>query len=331
MTIKFNDVYIKSVAAVAGYDEKEGTFGKLYDKTYDDYYANEKTFEQAEMKMIDDASEIALKKAGYKINDIDFIIGADLLNQITANAYSSVKFKRPFLGVYNACASLCEEFIIASSMLQNKGVKNALLNISSHNMTAERQYRNPVEYGCPKPLRSTFTVTGAASCILTKEKTDIKVTNATIGVPIDMGVTDPYDMGSVMAPSAAEVLFNHLKDTNTKPEDYDLILTGDLGIYGKQILIEYFKSVYGIDIKNKLEDAASIIYDRKKQTKVNAGGSGPCCIALVCYTDILNKMKKEKLKKVLLIATGALMSPTMNNQKLSIPSVSHVVCLEAIK
>lgn len=331
MTIKFNNVYIKSVSAVAGKDEKEGTFGKLYDKTYNDYYAGEKTFEQAEIKMIKDASDIALKKANYKMDDINFIIGADLLNQITANAYSSVKFKRPFLGVYNACASLCEEFIIASSILQNKDVNNALLNISSHNMTAERQYRNPVEYGCPKPLRSTFTVTGAASCVLTKEKTDIKVVSATIGTPTDMGITDPYDMGSVMAPSAAEVLFDHLKNTNTKPDDYDLILTGDLGVYGKQILIEYFKSAYALNIEGNLEDSASIIYDREKQTKVNAGGSGPCCLALVSYTDILNKMKKGKLKKVLLIATGALMSPTMNNQKLSIPSVSHAVCLEAIK
>lgn len=330
MTMEFDDVYVKDVSTVVGKDEKEGMFGNLYDKTYDDYYANEKTFEQAEIKMIEDASMIALKKAKYKMNDINVIIGSDLLNQITANAYSSEKFKRPFLGVYNACAGMCEEFIIGSSLLQNKSIKNVLLNISSHNMTAERQYRNPVEYGCPKPKRSTFTVTGAASCVLTKEKTDIKVKNATIGTTTDMGITDAFDMGSVMAPSAANTIFNHLKNTNTKIDDYDLILTGDLGVYGKEILIEYFKSAYGMNIENKLEDSASIIYDRKKQTKVNAGGSGPCCIALVCYTDILNKMKKKKLKKVLLVATGALMSPTMNNQKLSIPSISHAVCLERV-
>ena len=331
MTIKFNNVYLKEVSTVAGKDEKEGNFGKLYDKVYDNYYADCKTFEQAEIKMIEDSVDIAIKKSNTKIEDIDVVIGSDLLNQITPHAYSSVKFKRPFLGVYNACASMCEEIIIASSLLQNKTVNNVLCNVSSHNMTAERQYRNPVEYGCPKPKRSTFTVTGSASCILTKEKNNIKVSSVTIGTTTDLGVTDVYDMGSVMAPSAAQTLYEHLKNTSTKVDDYDLILTGDLGVYGKEILNIYMLEEYGIDLKNKHEDSACIIYDRKKQTQVKAGGSGPACLALVSYTEILNKMKEEKLKKVLLIATGALMSPTMNNQKLSIPSISHAVCLEVVK
>lgn len=331
MTINFNNVYLKEVSTVAGKDEKEGNFGKLYDKVYDNYYADCKTFEQAEIKMIEDSVDIAIKKSNTKIEDIDVVIGSDLLNQITPHAYSSVKFKRPFLGVYNACASMCEEIIIASSLLQNKTVNNVLCNVSSHNMTAERQYRNPVEYGCPKPKRSTFTVTGSASCILTKEKNNIKVSSVTIGTTTDLGVTDVYDMGSVMAPSAAQTLYEHLKNTSTKVDDYDLILTGDLGVYGKEILNIYMLEEYGIDLKNKHEDSACIIYDRKKQTQVKAGGSGPACLALVSYTEILNKMKEEKLKKVLLIATGALMSPTMNNQKLSIPSISHAVCLEVVK
>lgn len=331
MTIKFNNVYLKEVSTVAGKDEKEGNFGKLYDKVYENYYADCKTFEQAEIKMIEDSVDIAIKKSNTKIEDIDVVIGSDLLNQITPHAYSSVKFKRPFLGVYNACASMCEEIIIASSLLQNKTVNNVLCNVSSHNMTAERQYRNPVEYGCPKPKRSTFTVTGSASCILTKEKNNIKVSSVTIGTTTDLGVTDVYDMGSVMAPSAAQTLYEHLKNTSTKVDDYDLILTGDLGVYGKEILNIYMLEEYGIDLKNKHEDSACIIYDRKKQTQVKAGGSGPACLALVSYTEILNKMKEEKLKKVLLIATGALMSPTMNNQKLSIPSISHAVCLEVVK
>lgn len=331
MTINFNNIYLKEVSTVAGKDEKEGNFGRLYDKVYDSYYADCKTFEQAEIKMIEDSFDIAIKKSNIKIENIDVVIGSDLLNQITPHAYSSVKLKRPFLGVYNACASMCEEIIIASSLLQNKNVNNVLCNVSSHNMTAERQYRNPVEYGCPKPKRSTFTVTGSASCILTKEKSNIKVSSATIGTTADLGVTDVYDMGSVMAPSASQTLYEHLKNTNTKIDDYDLILTGDLGTYGKEILNIYMLEEYGIDLKNKYEDSACIIYDRKKQKHVKAGGSGPACLALVSYTEILNKMKEEKLKKVLLIATGALMSPTMNNQKLSIPSISHAVCLEVVK
>lgn len=331
MTINFNNVYLKEVSTVAGKDEKEGHYGKLFDKTYDDYYASCKTFEQAEEKMIKDSVDIVLRKAKLKLDNIDVIIGSDLLNQITPNAYASVSFNRPFLGVYNACASMCEEIIIGSSLLQNKNVNNVLCNVSSHNMTAERQYRNPVEYGCPKPKRSTFTVTGAASNILTKEKTSIKVSSVSIGTTTDMGTTDVYDMGSAMAAGAARTIYEHLKDTNTTVDDYDLILTGDLGVYGKEILNVYLNEAYDIDLKDKHEDSACIIYDRKNQTKVKAGGSGPTCIALVTYTDIINKMREGKLNKVLLVATGALMSPTMINQKLSIPSISHAVCLEVVR
>lgn len=331
MTIKFNNVYLKAVSTIACKDEKEGNFGNFYDKTYDDYYAGEKTFEQAEIKMITDSVNTVIKKANMKLDDIDSIIGADLLNQITPSAYASVSFNRPFLGVYNACASMCEEIIVGASLLQNKNIHNVLCNVSSHNMTAERQYRNPVEYGCPKPKRSTFTVTGSASNILTKEKTNIKVSSVSIGTTTDMGVTDIYDMGSVMAPSAARTIYEHLKDTNTTIDDYDLILTGDLGVYGKEILSIYMMEAYKIDLKDKHEDSACIIYDRRKQTHVKAGGSGPACLPLVTYTDVLKKMKDGKLNKVLLVATGALMSPTMNNQKLSLPSISHAVCLEVVR
>ena len=144
MTINFNNVYLKAASAVAGKDEKEGNFGKLYDQTYNDYYAGEKTFEQAEIKMIKDSVNKVLSKANDSLDNVDVIIGADLLNQITPSAYASVEFNRPFMGVYNACASMCEEIIVASSLLQNKSINSVICNVSSHNMTAERQYRNPV-------------------------------------------------------------------------------------------------------------------------------------------------------------------------------------------
>ena len=253
------------------------------------------------------------------------------MNQITANAYYSNKLQRPFLGVYNACASLCEEFIIGSSLLNNKKVNNILINTSSHNMTAERQYRNPVEYGCPKPKRSTYTVTAATSALLTNEKTNIRITSGTIGTTTDMNVTDVYDMGSVMSASAARTIAEHLKNTNTKPKDYDLILTGDLGIYGKEILKEYLKEEYNILLGDNYEDSGSIVYDLKTQKEVNAGGSGPACIGLTLFTDVINKLNNGTYKKVLAVATGALMSPTMNNQKFSIPSISHAICMEVVK
>lgn len=332
MTINFNNVYIKETSAVAGLLEKEGTFGKFYDKTYDNYYVGEKTFEQAEIKMIKESINIVLTKSKIKHDQINVMLGSDLLNQLTANNYASNDLKFPYIGIYNACASMCAQYIVAGSLLQDKNINNVLLNLSSHNMTSERQFRNPVEYGCPRPKRSTYTVTGSTSIILSKEKSDIKITSATIGTTTNMGVTDVYDMGSVMAPSCAETIYEHLKNTNTKVSDYDLIMTGDLGIYGKEILKEYLKEKYNIDLKDKLEDAGSIIYDRKKQeNKVNAGGSGPVCLPLVINTYVLNQLKEKKIKKVLLIATGALFSPTMNNQKLPIPSISHAICLEVLK
>ena len=330
MTINFNNVYLKETATVAGKDEKAGTFGTLYDKTYDDYYLGEGTFEQAEIKMIDDVVNIVTSKKGLNKDSVDVVIGADLLNQITANAYASVKFDKPFIGVYNACASMCEELLVGASLLQNNNVNNCLCIASSHNMTAERQFRNPVEYGCPKPKRATFTVTGSAAAILSKDKTNIKLTSSTIGVPTDMGVTDVYDMGSVMAPSAARTIYEHLKDTGRDASYYDLILTGDLGVYGKEILRRYLNEAYGINVDKNHEDSACIIYDRNTQTQVKAGGSGPACLPLVTYTHVLSQMRQGKIKKVLLVATGALMSPTMNNQKLSIPSVSHAISLEVV-
>ena len=332
MTINYNNIYLKEVSSVAGLLEKEGNFGELYDKTYDNYYIGEKTFEQAEIKMIKESINIVLTKSKLQSEKIDVLLSSDLLNQLTPSNYASDELKIPFIGIYNACASMGSQYILGSSLLQNKNVNNVLLNLSSHNMTAERQYRNPVEYGCPRPKRSTYTVTGSASAILTKEKTDIKLTSVTIGKTTNIGITDVYDMGSVMSPSACETIYEHLKNTNTKVDDYDLILTGDLGVYGKEILTEYMKQKYNIDLKNKLLDAGSIIYNREKQeSKVNAGGSGPACLALVFNTHVIKLMQEKSIKKVLLVPTGALFSPTMNNQKLPIPSISHAICLEVVK
>lgn len=330
MTIDFKNAYIKSAASVCGLEEEKGTFKGLYDKVYNDYYMGEKTFEQAEIKMVKDASEIAIKKANVIVNDIDIVLASDLLNQITISSYSSLLFNRPYFGIYTACASMCEGLIMASIMLDTNKFNNILLNISSHNLTAERQYRNPVEYGCPKPKRSTYTVTGAASYIITNEKTNIKITSGTIGTTTDMNITDTFDMGSCMAASCARTIFEHLKNTNTKVNDYDLILSGDLGIYGSKILKEYLDKKYNVKLGDNYKDSGSIIYNLEKQKYTNAGGSGPACIALVLNTYVMNLIKKKNLKKILVIATGALMSPTMNNQKLSMPSISHAICLEVV-
>lgn len=330
MTIKFNNVYLNETTTVAGKEEKKGSFKDLYDKTYDDYYMGCKTFEQAEIKMLQDAININLNKSKKRLNEIDIVLGSDLINQNVINSYALANLNLPYLGVYNACASLCEEIIIASSLLQNKDIKNIMCNVSSHNLTAERQYRNPIEYGAPKPLRSTYTCTGAVSLIVSNKKSNIKITSGTIGTVCDLDVKDPFDMGKVMAPACAKTIYEHLIDLNKTINDYDIILTGDLGVYGKDILIKYMKELYKIDISTKIIDAASIIYNRNNQKRVKAGGSGPACIGLVTFTYILDLIKKKKIKRVLLVATGALMNSTMNNQKLSMPSIAHAISLEVI-
>ena len=328
MTIKFNNVYVENVSTVAGPFVIEGPLKDNFDKKFTDFYDGEKTFEKCEMKELKESIKILLDKTKYNEEDISFGISADLMNQLTISNFVYSKLNIPFLGVYNACASVCEEILIATSILENEKNKKAICTTSSHNMTSERQFRNPVEYGAPKPKTTTFTVTGAASLMLTNAKTDIKVTSATIGKVIDMGVDNVFDMGAVMSPSAAYTLNEHLKQTKTKVSDYDLILTGDLGVYGKDIFKEICEKEYNIKLDKNYDDTATMIYDYKEN--IYAGGSGPACMPLVVYSSIIPKMKQRIIKKVLLIATGALMSPTTCNQKFSIPSVSHAVCLEVI-
>lgn len=328
MNMKFNNVYVQNVSTVAGPFVIEGPLKDKFDKKFMDFYDGEKTFEMCEMKELEEAIKILLNKTNINEENIDFAVSADLMNQSTISNFTYSKLGIPYLGVYNACASMCESILIAASIIESKNAKNAICTTSSHNMTAERQFRNPVEYGAPKPKTTTFTVTGATGIMLTSNKTDIKVTSATIGEVIDMGVTNVFDMGSVMSPSAAYTLNEHLTKTNTKPSDYDLILTGDLGVYGKKIFIEYCSREYGIKLGDNYDDSATIIYDFKEN--IYAGGSGPSCLPLVVYSSVIPKMKERLIKKVLLIATGALMSPTTCNQKFSIPSVSHAICLEVI-
>ena len=329
MTFKYNNVYINNTSTVAGPYEAKGPFSKFYDKTYKDLYFGQKSWEQAETKAINESVEILLKKLNIKSNKIDVHIGSDLLNQIVATNYASAQTGIPLIGIYSACASSTLGLMLASNMIEANQVKNAIVTSSSHNNGAEKQFRNPVEYGGPKKAYTTFTTTGCASCYLSSEKSNIKVESATIGTVIDMGVTDVFNMGAVMAPAAAKVIADHLKDTNRTIDYYDLILTGDLGIVGKMILKEYMKKEHNINIKN-YDDSACMIFDTDNQP-VYKGGSGIACLPLVTYTHIIDKMKKGKLNKVLLVATGALMNTSMCNQHLSIPSIAHAVSLEAVK
>ncbi len=323
MTLKFENAYVKDTDVIVGKLEKEGPLKHYFDKYYEDGYCGSKTWEQAESKMAFETINNLVER-----NKVDLLFGGDLLNQITASSFAASKVNIPFLGIYNACATSTEGILLASSLVDKKIVNNVLVNVTSHNNAAEKQFRYPVEYGGPKPNSATFTVTGSAGIVITNKKTDIKIDAATIGEVVDYGIKDAYQMGAVMAPACAKTIYNHLKALNRDLSYYDLVLSGDLGECGKRILKELMKKEYKINLKN-YNDCGTMIYNIKTQS-VYSGGSGPACAPLVTYTYILEEMKKKNLKKVLIVATGALLSTTTVNQHETIPAIAHAISLEAI-
>lgn len=323
-SIKFSNVFIKDSFSVAGPLESEGQI-KTYNLVMEDYYYHEKTFEQAEIKMQRVVIDNLLLRNKLLESDIDYLISGDLSNQIGTSSYAASSYQIPFLGVYSACASFVESVILGSKLLDGKGSRKAIAITSSHNLTAEKQFRFPVEYGAPKPKTTTFTATGSVGIILTRDSANIKVEGATVGTVVDKGVTDATHMGAVMAPAAAQVLMQHLTDFNRSVDYYDAILTGDLGSVGCEIFREYMKRTYGIKLKNHM-DAATEIY--LEHQDVYAGASGPVALPLVLFNKTL---RSNRFKKILIIGTGSLHNPTLVNQKITIPAIAHAVSLEVLK
>jgi stage V sporulation protein AD len=328
MTIHYKNVYINDTATVTGPYEKKGLLGKYFDKSYKDLYMGEKSFEKGEIRLVKDSLNILLKKVKLNRESIDLVIGGDLSNQITASTYGSIDVG-DFIGVYGACSSSVLGMIIVSNFIERGFISRGISVVSSHNMTSEKQFRYPTEYGAPRPKTSTFTATGGASCLLSNKKSSVRIESATLGRIMDYKENDPNNMGRVMAPSAIDTLLRHLKDTNRDVSYYDLILTGDLGKYGLEIVKDYLEKEYDITLSN-YNDCGVMLYDLEKQSEVHAGGSGPVCSALVVYSYIYELLKKKKLKRVLFLATGALFSPLLLYQKENIYSICHAISLEAV-
>lgn len=322
-SLKFNNVYITDFYSVAGPMEKVGQIRKI-DQTLEDYYFGEKTFELAEIKMQKTVIENLLYKSKSTTMEIDCLIGGDLTNQIAATNYTARKFKIPTLGIYSACASFVEALIISANFIDSKKMKKIIALTSSHNLVAEKQFRFPVEYGSPKKKTSTFTATGSVGALITNELSNLKIESATIGMTIDLDCKDANHLGAAMAPAAADTIKRHLTDLKRDANYYDLILTGDLGKVGSKILLEYLEVNYNLKIK-KLVDAGSQIFASSQD--VNAGASGPVSLPLVLFNKVL---KNNKLKKILIVGTGALHSPSLLNQKDSIPAIAHAVSLEVL-
>ena len=317
-TYKIDNAYIKERYVITSKLESEGPIGKFFDEVF---LPNEDCFESSELKMI----KKCLSK--MSISNIDLIIAGDLSNQIAISNYTATLIDKPMLGVYAACATINEAVILASLLVNNNQFDNILCFTSSYNQTAERQFRSPVEYGGEKNITQTFTSTVAAGCIISNKKSKVKINNVTIGKVFDIDFKNPLDFGRCMAPAAIETLLSHFKNTNTKPCDYDLILTGDLSYYGYPIVKKELEKEFGTI--NNYQDTGMMIFDRNKQ-KVLAGGSGPGTIAATLLAYVYKKIENNELNKVLVCATGALMNPIMSNQKREIPSIAHIVELGGI-
>ena len=317
-SFKYKNVFINDSYTIAGIYENNGKLIGV-DRYLKDFYYGEKTFELCEVKM---QKEVLNNLVG---NDTELIVGGDLMNQLTTTCMSMVNNNISFLGVYSACATFIESLIILSNLINNKNIKRGVVLTSSHNLACEKQFRFPVEYGAIRPDYATFTSTGSVGCIVSNNESNIRVISSTIGSVVDYSIKDANNMGAVMAPSAVKTLVEHLKYTKTTVDDYDLILTGDLGKVGVKIFKELLKSDYEINIKNHI-DAGSIIY--KESQKKYSGGSGPICLPLILFNNIL---KQKKYKKIIVIGTGSLHSSLLVNQKNTIPSISHLISLEVIK
>ena len=315
---------IISSAAVAGKKEAAGPLAADFDQTFDDTRLGMDTWEQAEALMQKEAVSLALNKAQKKPCDVNMIFAGDLLNQCISSTFGLRDFEIPFLGQYGACSTMAQTLLMASIMVETGATNIAAAVTSSHFCSAERQFRLPLEYGGQRTPTAQWTVTGAG-CALVGDCGDVKIKHVLPGKIVDPGVKDAANMGAAMAPAAANSLYQFLQDTNTKPEDYDAVFTGDLGAVGSNLMHQLlFRE--NIHLEKIHKDCGLMIFNLESQD-THAGASGCGCSASVLCGHILNSMKKGKYKNVLFAATGALMSPTSQQQGESIPGVSHVVHL----
>ena len=289
--------------------------------------SNDPFWEKAETLMQKKAIELALQKGGIQKEQIDFLFAGDLLNQCISSAYASRELQLPFFGLYGACSTMAESLCLAGMFVDTKLASRCLAVTSSHFCSAERQFRFPLEYGGQRTPTAQWTVTGPGACIVAGKDRPPYLRAATVGTVEDLGITDINNMGAAMAPAAAKTLCQFFNDTGAKPEDFDLILTGDLGFVGSR-LFERLMQAQGCPIAGRHNDCGLMIYDRLRQD-VHAGGSGCGCAASVLCSFILPQIACQRLKNVLFMATGALMSPTSVQQGESIPGIAHLLHLSA--
>lgn len=326
-TIKFNTPpSIISTACIVGPKEAEGPLAKYFDQCLDDEFWGEKTWEKAESKIIKETVNTVISKSELPISNIDYCFAGDLLNQCISSSFGLRDLNIPFIGIFGACSTFVEGLIMSSIFVEGGAGNNCLCAASSHFCSAEKQFRFPLELGNQRPPSSQWTVTGAGSAIISKTGVGPFITNATIGKIVDMGIKDANNMGAAMAPAALDTLITHLKDTDRKPSYYDAIITGDLGHIGKEVIIELAEK-QGFNIKSNYNDCGVLIFDKDTQD-THSGGSGCACCGSVFSGYLYEQLKTKKIKKLLLIATGALTNATSTQQGESIPGIAHAVSIE---
>ena len=327
-TILFeNKPRIIATGTIAGPKECAGVVGRYVDKALSEDTFGESTYEKAECKMLTYAVRRAIENAGLTETEMDLLISGDLLNQIISASFTARDFDIPFLGVYSACSTLSESFALAASMVNAGYVKKVVAATGSHFSSAERQYRYPLELGNTRPPQAQWTVTGAGGTVISDSGSHTAITSATIGKVVDFGITDVNNMGAAMAPAACDTIISHLRDVGRKAEDYDLILTGDLGALGSRILKDLTWEK-GVDIAKNHVDCGEIVYNVIEDEF--QGGSGAGCSSVVFNSYIWQKLKNREINRVLFAATGALLSTVSSGQGESIPCISHAVAIENV-
>lgn len=321
-----NPPYLLSSSSVVGQKESEGPLGKLFDEIVEDPMAGQGNWEEGESEIMKRAISLAIKKAGLKTEQIRYLFAGDLLGQLIATSFGVKDFEIPLFGIYGACSSAGEGLSLAAMTVSAGYAKHVVAASSSHFGSAEKQFRFPLEYGNQRPLSSTWTVTGSGAFVVSREKSEVQISGITTGKIMDYGIKDSMNMGAAMAPAAAQVIYQHLRDFGRQPEDYDHIITGDLGTIGQEILIRLLKE-NDYDISKQHMDCGIEIFSPETQD-TNAGGSGCACSAVTLSAMVLPALQRGEWKRVLFVPTGALLSTVSFNEGQSVPGIAHGVLLE---
>ncbi|WP_018131455.1 stage V sporulation protein AD [Effusibacillus pohliae] len=339
-----NKPVIQSSAAIGGPFEAQGPLADDFDTLHSDLTIGQDSWEKAERTLLEEACDKAIEKAGLTKEKINFLLAGDLMNQIVSSSFGARTLTIPFIGMFGACSTAMETLAVASLIIDSQAADYVLAATCSHNASAEKQYRYPTEYGSQKPPTAQWTVTAAGAAVVGREDQErddepagkgddredrlrLRVTSATIGRVVDMGLNDPFNMGAAMAPAAFNTIESHFRDRRLPPDYYDLIVTGDLGRVGHSILSDLLrKHETGIPL-DRYQDCGIMIYG--ENPNVWSGGSGCGCSAAVTYGHLFRRMRQGELKRLLVVATGALLSPLTYQQGETIPCIAHAVSIES--